>query len=281
MKYLNLDPEFTPYGKGIAFESFTFKGGEPHLKITEELTPDDEVLIIGRSTNFEEFGRILLAADAIKRFDVKRMEAFIPYFPAARQDRVMVPGEPLSVKVYADMVNMMQFDKVYVYDAHSEVTPALITNCQVIPNHKFVQDVTKNITGEFVLVSPDGGALKKIFKLSKALGGIEVVEASKKRDVRTGKLSSFHVYEDDLKGKTCIVVDDICDGGGTFLGLGEQLKAKGAGDLYLVASHGIFSRGIEHLKDMYAKIISTDSFSTRTDEGLTQVKLDAGNLEII
>jgi ribose-phosphate pyrophosphokinase len=281
MKYLNLDSDFAPFGDGINFESFAFKGGEPHLKILETLSKEDEVMITCRASNFEEFGKLLLAADALKRFGIKKLEAFIPYFPAARQDRVMVPGEPLSVKVYAQMVNMMNFDQVYVFDAHSEVTPALIENCIVIPNHALVSEILKGIKGEYVLVSSDGGALKKIFKLSKALGGIPVVEASKKRDVKTGKLSSFHVYEDDLAGKTCIVVDDICDGGGTFLGLGEQLKAKGAGDMIIIASHGIFSRGVAHLKEMYCGIYSSDSFSTRDDEGLTQVKLDSYTLEII
>ncbi len=281
MKYLNLDPDFAPYGEGIEFESFVFKGGEPHLKILTSLSEDDEVMITCRASNFEEFGKLLLAADAIKRFRVKRLEAFIPYFPAARQDRVMVPGEPLSVKVYAQMVNVMNFDQVYVFDAHSEVTPALIENCTVIPNHALVREVLKEVKGEYVLVSPDGGALKKIFKLSKALGGIQVVEASKKRDVKTGKLSSFHVYEENLQGKTCIVVDDICDGGGTFLGLGEQLKLKGAGDMKIIASHGIFSRGVAHLKEMYSGIFSSDSFSTRSDEGLTQLKLGEKTLEII
>ena len=281
MKYLNLDPDFTPYGAGINFESFVFKGGEPHLKILDALTKDDEVMITCRASNFEEFGKLLLAADAVKRFGVKRLEAFIPYFPAARQDRVMVPGEPLSVKVYAQLVNVMNLDQVYVFDAHSEVTSAVLDNCTVIPNHALVREILKGIKGEYVLVSPDGGALKKIFKLSMALGGVPVVEASKKRDVKTGKLSSFHVYEDDLAGKTCIVVDDICDGGGTFLGLGEQLNLKGAGEMKIIASHGIFPRGVDQLKEMYTGIYCSDSFSSRDDDGLTQVKLDAATLEII
>lgn len=282
MKYLNLDPEFTPFGEGIKFESFVFKGGEPHIKITEDLTPEDEVMITCRAASFEAFGTMLLAADALRRFDVNRMELFIPYFPAARQDRVMVPGEPLSVKVYADMVNAMGFDKVWVFDAHSEVTPALLEDCQVIPNHSFVKKVLNNFDlSDVVLVSPDGGALKKIFKLSLALGGVPVVEASKKRDVKTGKLSSFHVYEDSLEGKICFVVDDICDGGGTFLGLGEQLLNKGAKELNIIVSHGIFSKGVDHLKEMYTNIYSTDSFSTMNNPGLNQIRLDKETTQII
>lgn len=282
MKYLNLDSEFKPFGEGINFESFVFKGGEPHIKILDQLTQSDEVMITCRASSFEAFGMMVLAADALRRFDIKRLELFIPYFPAARQDRVMVPGEPLSVKVYADMINMMRFDKVYIFDAHSEVTPALVNNAVVIPNHALVRKALFGLDlNNITLVSPDGGALKKIYKLSQALGGVHVVEASKKRDVKTGKLSSFHVYEEDLKGRTCVVVDDICDGGGTFLGLAEQLKAKGAGDLKIIVSHGIFSKGIDHLLPMYKKVICSDSFSTRNDHGLTQIKLDKETLEII
>jgi len=70
--------------------------------------------------------------------DVETINLFIPYFPAARQDRVMIQGEPLSVKVYADIINNANVNKVTVYDAHSEVTSAVLNNCKVITNHKFI-----------------------------------------------------------------------------------------------------------------------------------------------
>ena len=110
------------------------------------------------------------------------------------------------------------------------------------------------------MVSPDGGALKKIYKLSEALGGLEVLECSKSRDVKTGALSGFKVYADHLQGRDCLIVDDICDGGGTFVGLAEQLRAHGAGKLYLAVSHGIFSKGFEGLKAVFERVFTTDSF---------------------
>ena len=130
----------------------------------------------------------------------------------------------------------------------------------------------KDYTGA-VLISPDGGALKKIYSTSKYLGGIPVVECGKSRDVQTGELSGFKVYEDDLKGKTCIVVDDICDGGGTFRGLAKELRKKNAGDLVLAVSHGIFSHGFEDLLSSYKKIFTTDSFNTVDHENVKQIKL--------
>jgi ribose-phosphate pyrophosphokinase len=183
----------------------------------------------------------------------------------------MIPGEPLSVKVYADILNAMQLNKVTVFDAHSEVTPALVNNCEVIPNHKFIAQVLKTTGNNVKLISPDGGALKKIYKVSEFLGGIDVVECSKSRDVKTGKLSGFKVYNDDLQGTDCLIVDDICDGGGTFIGLAEELKKKNAGKLFLAVSHGIFNKGFEDLK-CFDGIFTTDS--VRDFEGeLNQIKL--------
>ena len=232
MKYLHLDPSFTPYGNSIEFDAFVFNGGEPHIKIKEQQI-GDTVTITHRISSFNDMGLLLIATDALRRMGVRHINAFIPYFPAARQDRVMVAGESLSVKVYADMINAQQYNQVTVFDPHSEVTPALLNNVKVIYNYEFVKRCIEKINEEVVLISPDGGALKKIYKVSEYLGGVEVIECSKKRDVKTGQLSGFRVYEDDLKGKHCMIVDDICDGGGTFLGLAEELKAKNAGDIKL------------------------------------------------
>ncbi len=274
--YLNLDSQFTPFGSGngISFESFTFSGGEPHIKILSDLSTVKEVTVTMRVQSFNDFGLLLLAIDALRRFHVEKINVFIPYFPAARQDRVMVKGEPLSVKVYADLLNQLQINKVTVYDAHSEVTSAVLNNCEEISNHSFVEKVIETIGKDLVLISPDGGALKKIYKVSEHLGGLPVVECSKKRNVKNGKLEGFKVYEEDLEGKACLVVDDICDGGGTFIGLAESLKKKNAGDLYLAVSHGIFNKGFETLSKQFVRVFATDSFKTIENDAVEQIKLE-------
>ena len=185
----------------------------------------------------------------------------------------MVTGEPLTVKVYADIINQLHFKKVMVFDPHSEVTPAVLHRCKVITNHVFIRKVIEAIDNNVVLISPDGGALKKIYKVSEYLGGIEVIECSKSRDAKTGKLTGFKVYHDDLEGKDCLIVDDICDAGGTFIGLAKELKCKNAGRLYLAVSHGIFSKGLDDLK-CFEKIFTTDSFQHLEHDGLVQIKLN-------
>ena len=261
---LNLDPDFAPFPQKqpIPFEAFTFSGGEPHIKIKPDALLADELWLSHRIRSFADMGLVLLAVDALRRMGAKSLKAFLPYFPGARQDRVMVPGEPLSVKVYADLINQLNLDKVCVFDPHSEVTAALLDNCQVISNFSFIQEVLSGLSPQVKLISPDGGALKKIYKLAGQLKSYEVIECSKVRDVATGKLSAFRVYADDLHGQDCLIVDDICDGGGTFMGLAQELKKKGAGNLYLAVSHGIFSRGLKELGQHFTRVFATDSFST-------------------
>lgn len=278
---LNLDRHFKPLdGEEIQFENFTFSGGEPHIKINPAFDRTKKIVVTHRLNSFNDLGLLCLAVDALQRMNVQLDTLIVPYFPSARQDRVMIKGEPLSVKVYADIINQLNFKKVIVFDAHSEVTPAVLNNCEVATNHQFIRKVTQEIGKKVLLISPDGGALKKIYKVAEFMGGIEVVECSKSRDVKTGSLAGFKVYAEDLKGQDCLIVDDICDGGGTFIGLAEALKKKNAGKLYLAVSHGIFSKGFEHL-NCFERIFTTDSFKEIENDSLTQIKLNSGLLSQI
>lgn len=272
MGTLNLSEGFIPFGDkhAVKYEKFVFSGGEPHIKIDKssfDLLAGSQVAISIRINNFVDLGFLCLAVDAIRRLrlDIK-IDAFIPYFPAARQDRAMVPGEPLSVKVYADIVNSLNLHNVTIFDPHSEVTPALLNNCRVLDNHRLVTNaiVSAKLRG-FHLVSPDAGSNKKIKDLGKALSvspnveSFDIINCDKTRNTKTGDLTGFKVYSDDLEGKSCIIVDDICDGGGTFIGLAEELEIKNAGNLYLVVSHGIFSKGFRELAKHFKQVFTTDS----------------------
>ena len=274
--YLHLDPEFTPFSteNTIWFEHFTFSGGEPYIKLATPIL-FNEVYVTHRIKSFNDFGVLLLAIDALKRSGVLNIHVCLPYFPGARQDRQMVNGEPLSVKVYADLLNTLQLKSVLIFDPHSDVTPAVVNNCRVISNMSFIQKVVDDIDDDLTLVSPDGGALKKVYKLSKFLGGMDVIECSKSRDVKTGAISGFKVYADNIDQKSCLIVDDICHGGGTFIGLAKALKDKGVAHLYLAVSHGIFSHGLEELNLYFDKIYCTNAFNTiENQKKLKQFKLE-------
>ena len=137
MKILNLSKNFElPPADYIEYEAFTFNGGEPHIKLqlAKTIDPAEEVLIVQRIHNSDNLMLMLLATDALRRGGYKKISAFLPYFPAARQDRVMVSGEPLSLIVYAQLINAQQYERVIVFDPHSEVTTALLNNVQVLRN---------------------------------------------------------------------------------------------------------------------------------------------------
>jgi ribose-phosphate pyrophosphokinase len=194
---------------------------------------------------------LALLVDAIRRssFVTPEIQLDVPYFPYARQDRVCNKGESLSVKVVADFINGLGFSKVSVFDPHSDVVGALVNNIRISTINDTVARILRDF-GEFTLVSPDAGANKKVESVGKSLG-IRVIKADKKRDSQTGNVTDAKVYSENLGNESLLVVDDICDGGRTFINLGGRLKEITTGPIYLYVSHGIFSRGIEHLLQIY------------------------------
>lgn len=276
MKIINLDKNFAPLGEGIPFSSFMFPSEcEVNIKLPE--INDNSVLITTRIRSSNDIMMLLLATDAVKRLGIKDIDVFIPYLPYARQDRKMVDGEALSLKVMADLLNAQEYKKVTMYDVHSEVATALINNSESITNHKFAKEVLKD-KKDYYIVSPDAGAYKKIFKLCQYLNyQEEIIMSNKIRDVSNGVIRSMTISHSDLKGKECFIVDDICDGGGTFSLLAQELRSINAGKINLIVSHGIFSRGFSLLTDIN-HIYTTDSFKDNELIGLTQFKLNHGLL---
>ena len=245
-----------------------FAGGECHLKFLIPIEEGDKIRLTIRLNTSDDIMNLCLAVDALRTMNVHYIEAFIPYVPYARQDRVMVPGEPLSIKVFAKILNSLQLDKVFVFDAHSDVSVALIDNCRNIPNYEMVQYFLDELQlSDFVLVSPDLGAYKKVDKLAEKIHYKgEIATGIKVRDLSTGQIIKSDVNTEDLNGKACLVVDDICDGGRTFIELAAALKAKNAGDLYFIASHGIFSHNAQdRLKEAGYKHVCSSN-SVRDDE---------------
>lgn len=195
--------------------------------------------------------RILLLNDALKRMGVKDIKLTLKYFPQARADRVFDTGNPLPVKVFADMINSCNFSKVYVYDPHSDVTPALINNISVIPQEDVVfnrlHEITDLLGEQFTIVAPDLGATKKIFNIVKALGHKNYIQAVKIRDVTTGNIVKCDLQCDEVSGNV-LIVDDICDGGNSFIHLARLLKERGASKVGLFVTHGIFAKGLSVLE---------------------------------
>jgi ribose-phosphate pyrophosphokinase len=276
MYVLNLDKNFSPCSdiKGtphkLDFETFKFSGGEIQFKLKNRndiYEKIDKVTITCRVNTSDDFMRILIAKDALGIKGIRRFDLVMPYIPYARQDRVCADGESFSLKVFADILNSLNFENVYTLDAHSDVSVSLIKNCVNFSNQRYVNEALLDIGKTLYLISPDLGADKKSERLFEQFTQFDgIIKCGKKRNPDTGALSGFQVFCEDLKGKDCIIVDDICDGGGTFLGIAQELKKKNAGDIYLFVTHGIFSKGFTLLKEYFKKIYTTDSICSISED---------------
>ena len=238
---------------------FKFSGGEVH--VTVQVNPEPSSKVIAYLNSSDDVMALIMVVDALRRVNPDvRIELTIPYFPYARQDRVCNPGESLSVKVMADLINSLNCTSVTVYDPHSDVTPALLHRCKVESLASLVMQTslpTFIYENDLTLVSPDAGAQKKTQELARRLSlngcSVKTLCATKTRDTLTGKIVATEITG-DVQGKNLILLDDICDGGQTFIELAQMLKAKGAAKLYLYITHGIFSKGLAPLKDHFTRV---------------------------
>ncbi|WP_046351137.1 ribose-phosphate diphosphokinase [Janthinobacterium sp. B9-8] len=257
--------------QGEEYKHFQFGAGESHFQILTQTARHVEIMF--RYTGDQSIIQLLLLNDALKRQGAELIDLYIPYFPGARQDRVCNQGEALSVKIYADLINLQNFNRVTIFDPHSDVTAALLNKVHVVKNHQLIKEVMVEIGKEIILISPDAGSNKKIFDLSVQLGGLEVIRADKVRDVSNGQIIDTEVYCDDLGGKTCVIIDDICAGGRTFMELAKKLKAKNCGKIVLIVSH---YEGVAKEADLRASgieaIFSTNSLKDIASSDFLKIK---------
>lgn len=186
----------------------------------------------------------------------KKTILHLPYLPHGRADRVFEYGNALPLESFLD--HTLSFNEVMLTDPHSNFYyDKSYNDCiefTVKSQHQcFVETVGNDIKSGDVLIAPDKGALNKIYKLQQALDyrmiATTVVEAGKKRDIETGRIIETTLPEGvDLKGKVVWIVDDLSDGAGTFIPLGNKLKEAGAKQVNLYITHGIFAKGLALLK---------------------------------
>lgn len=250
--------------KCIDLKWWTFPGGERNVRIVDPLEIEryKSFTINCKFHGSDDLIDILLLVNACRNIDKDvRLRLQIPYFPFARQDRVMCSGESLALQVAANLIKSCNFSEVEVWDAHSDVLSGMFEAGQlrIIHQSYLAKDQImfnpEVLIGNCALVSPDAGALKKIYALAKNLD-MPVVEASKKRDVKTGEIAATCIDLREVnKYNTLIVVDDICDGGRTFVELGKEIRKVFTGNLVLVVTHGIFSKGIKVFDGLFDSVL--------------------------
>lgn len=254
----------------IQFKKSNFPDGQQDITINTIFNERSPVLITSRLNSFLDLELIVCTTAALRGMGVKEIQLSIPYILGARSDRQFVSGGTSYLRdVVAPIINAQKFDCVYCIDAHSDVASAVINNLEVKSNEYLVAWAIAKIqesekSEEFPrLISPDAGALKKIYKLSEKMNyNDEIIVCSKHRD-DNGRLSKVKVPLDDSWDSTrsAIIIDDICDGGATFINIAKEFQANNfKGKLYLIVTHGIFSKGIKELSEYFENIFCTNSY---------------------
>jgi ribose-phosphate pyrophosphokinase len=248
-----------------------FPDGQQSIDIEQDSTPvlSSSVTIKSRMNSFSDLELIICANKALRNLKVSKVELYVPYFLGARSDRKFKEGGVNYLKdVICPIVNMQKFDQVTVMDPHSDVLEACLENYQKIDNSQLVEWSLKQLENELCLISPDAGAFKKIYDLARKFNLKNIVTASKVRDLETGEILHTEVpISVHDAGKNFLIIDDICDGGRTFIEIAKGIREREAlssvtaatGKIYLVVTHGIFSAGFESLVEHIDGIFCTNS----------------------
>ncbi|WP_420365636.1 ribose-phosphate pyrophosphokinase [Curtobacterium sp. L3-7] len=250
------------------FSTMRFPAGEAHVKVANDDADTGETTEIAtlRGASGDDLLMLGMWADAVRQRGSKSV-ALIPYLPGARQDR----GLPFGAKVYADVINGFGIDQVIAFDPHSPVIVGLVDNLTVVTSERVVRDAVVAGSDYVGIIAPDKGAVARATAVADACG-LPVFRAEKHRNPDTGKLDGFTCEPLPESGRL-LVVDDICDGGGTFMGLAGATGLPKE-RLGLWVSHGVFSGRAPALAEHFGEIVTTDSYPAQTDvPGLTTVPL--------
>lgn len=249
----------------LAFSSFKFSDGQPHFKLETFQREFDEVCIEAAIRSTDDLFALALACDVLRANGYASINLDIRYLLGARMDRPIDSGQPFTLGVVARYLNGLGFNRVRVLDAHSEVATRLIRHSSNILPRAIVEQVYTTLGYDTVIVTPDKGAAPRVRELMRDWQ-YRYATCEKVRVEATGALSGFFIKDGrvNVSNSDCLILDDICDGGGTFVGEAAVLREAGAKSVSLFVTHGIFSKGLP-LKGI-DRIYTTDSFCEGTKE---------------
>lgn len=262
----------------IEFKIIEFPDGQQDVVVIRlNCDVKSPLRIVSRFNGFKDLELILSATAALRNLGATRISLSIPYLLGARSDRQFVQGGTSYLRdVIAPIINSQNYERVDVLDPHSDVSPAVVKNLNITGNTSLVAFAVQSIsythqTDKFAWVSPDAGALKKIYDLAKSFSFTgDIVVASKHREVSTGKITGVSVPMLGVSPEISdfLIIDDICDGGRTFIEIAKKIhQDRQFVRIHLVVTHGIFSQGLDVLSEHINSVFTTNSIGDDIKEG--------------
>lgn len=253
-----------------------FASGEIYFKPMETVRECDVFIVQTATSNVnEDMMELFVMLDAMKRSFAARIHVVMPNYAYSRQDRVASPREPISARLMADLISTAGATHLITLSLHSGQTQGFFSfPVDNIHTHRlFIDYFKKKKIKDLVVVSTDAGGAKAAKRLADAFG-VEIAVINKMRP--SHNVAAALSVIGDVKGKTCIVFDDMIDTGGSVVTAHEALRKGGANpDIYLAATHAVFSDPcVERLKKVgYKEVIVTNSIPLPKEKSFSGLKV--------
>jgi len=233
--------------------AFDFANGEIFVRFEESVRGSDAFVIQSHSAPVnKQIMEQLIMVDALKRASAKRITVVVPFYGYARQDKKHRGREPISARLMADLFKTAGADRLMCVDLHTSQIQGFFDGPV---DHLFALPLLTNYVGSkvdrknLVIVSPDSGRVRVAERWSEMLGGASIAFIHKTRDPRIPNESSTGKVVGDVKGMTCVVIDDMIDTAGTITKAVDALIEAGAKDVIIAATHAVLSGpAIDRLK---------------------------------
>lgn len=253
-----------------------FSSGEIYVRFKESVRGADAFVI---QTHCHPINGMimeqLIMIDALKRASAKRINAVIPYFGYARQDRKALAREPISARLMADLLEVAGADRVLTVDLHTGQIQGFfnvpVDHMTALP---LIADYIKERYGDdLVVVAPDANGAKLAAKYAHHLGDPPLAILEKRRRPDVPNVSETVGMVGDVEGKRCLIADDLIDAGGTLAGGAALLFDRGATEVIAAATHGLFSPpAIDRLRDSrISEVIVTNTLPISPEERLDKI----------
>ncbi len=257
-----------------------FNDQEVYVEVYDNVRGEDMFIIQPTSNPANDhLMELLIITDALRRSSADRITAVIPYFGYARQDRRARARTPISAKLVANLLTEAGVERVLTMDLHAAQIQGFfdipVDNLYAAPI--FAMDVEHHFRGRLdnvTIVSPDVGGVARARELAKRVGcALAIVD---KRREKAGEIAEMTVIG-DVKGQTCIIVDDICDTAGTLVKAADLLLENGAEEVHAYITHGVLSGpAVERItKSAMKSLVITDSIEA------TEAVKAAHNIRIV
>lgn len=219
----------------------TFSDGEVMVEIGENVRGRDVYVIQSTSSPANNnLMELLVMVDALKRASANKINAVVPYFGYARQDRKVAPRAPITAKLVADLMSGAGIDRLLTMDLHAGQIQGFF---DIPVDHLYaapvmLDEIRMQNLGELVVVSPDAGGTERARAFAKRLdAGLAIID---KRRSGPNVSEVMHIIG-DVKDKVCVIIDDMIDTAGTLCTAASALQEQGAIDVYACATHGVLS----------------------------------------